>query len=129
MATTRKTNKHLFSKHFFFLCAKLPGSNYRISLISAFALNCECPQPLPLLPSRSNAAPGTMRRPLPSPPPPSRSNHLLICKLLGEMRKMKSWLSYFCFRFVLFVFFLMISRFVLSSVIALGTITQPPELK
>lgn len=128
MATTRKTNKHLFSKHFFFLCAKLPGSNCRVSLISAFALNCECPQPLPPLPSRKCSA-RSHEETSASPPPPSRSNHLLICKLLGEMRKMKSWLSYFCFRFVLFVFFLMISRFVLSSVIALGTITQPPELK
>lgn len=90
----------------FFLCAKLPESNYRISFISAFALNCECFNNYfhfshqETCSTRNHEKTSALHL-----SPSSRSNNLFICKLLGGgMRKMKSWLFNFCFRFVLFCF-------------------------
>lgn len=91
----------------FFLCAKLPESNYRISFISAFALNCECSNnyfhfcPQEMCSARNHEETSALHL--------HRPQEVIICLFVncwGEMRKMKSWLSYFCFRFVLFVSFL-----------------------
>lgn len=95
----------------FFLCAKLPESNYRISFISAFALNCECFNNYfhfshqETCSTRNHEKTSALHL-----SPSSRSNNLFICKLLGGV--WGKWnlgflifvLGLFCFVFVCFLF-------------------------